>query len=220
MLGLEKGFSTYKPGTSPPTRQLSQPKSASAEPKPGWGEGLLAASWIGVNFSVDKTKGNHQYCIYLLYLQGTFMRQFISEAENQAKPLPRCSFVTQPQAPGRCWIPWLRWWHQAPGEQKTSFHLGHLDLFLAFLCLLNPKCWCRRMGCMSSLPVYGQINLPLSLTQLKSFTKLCWVWMDWFCDTNWHHQCSVLTAPLPSIKCSEGGSVFSWFHHSDTSSWN
>lgn len=102
MLGLEKGFSTYKPGTSPPTRQLSQPKSASAEPKLGWGEGLLAASWIGVNFSVDKTKGNHQYCIYLLYLQGTFMRQFISEAENQAKPLPRCSFVTQPQAPGRC----------------------------------------------------------------------------------------------------------------------
>lgn len=99
-------------------------------------------------------------------------------------PLPHCSFVTQPQVPGRYWTPWLRWWHQARGEPKALFHLGHLDLSLAFLCLLNPKRWCRWMGCQgaapctspaailgavalegctSSLPACCEINLFLSL---------------------------------------------------------
>lgn len=115
---------------------------------------LLAASCTGVSFSVDETKRNHCYCIYFIYkayLRGSlFMRHKTRQwfGFSASIPLFLCDAAL---GSWKMLNPRLRWRHQALGEQKVLFHLGHLDFSLAFLCP-QPEMLARCMGCQDTAP--------------------------------------------------------------------
>lgn len=63
----EKARTAFLPLMAPPTclPEISPPKSQNLSHR--MGPALLAASCVGVSFSVDETKENHYYCIYFIY---------------------------------------------------------------------------------------------------------------------------------------------------------
>lgn len=114
---------------------------------------LLAALCTGVSFSADKTVFIYFiYCIYLLYLRGSlFLRHKTRQRFGFSASIPLLLCDTAPGS-WKMLNPLAEMETSGTGGRKSSFHLGYLNLFLAFLCLLNPKCWCRRMGCKDITP--------------------------------------------------------------------